>query len=288
MSDIGLPFFPLLDSVHSSLTPKQRKIAAYLRGNYREAVFHSLARAASEAGVSEASIIRFARALGYDGFSDMQAAIQEYVSASMQTTVERYRSFDHTGGAGTMWESLTETNVRILQSLPQLVSPMEAEEFASTLKQYSRILVTGFESTAAFAEYTSYYLSRAGYPAETVTEKSGNLYPLLQRTGEDTLVLSLMVARYPGAVVQFCRSCCEKGARLAVISDTPEHPLRDRTSFQFSVAARRSEGMNFDCHIAMLSFLQLLMLQVGLSDRDITRRALDSLEEFNRTFRIYD
>lgn len=288
MSDKGNTFFRHLDSLYPSLTKKQKTIADYLRNNYREAIFLSLARAADEAGVSEGSIIRFARALGYEGFTDMLAAVQGYVSESMQTTVERFRTYENAGNGEAVWKSIAETSLRNLESMSRLIAERDVNDFAAGLSEYSRILVAGFESTAGFAEYSAYYLSRAGYPAEAVTEKSGNLYPLVQQVTKKTLVLGLLVARYPAQAVRFYRTCVNRGARLAIVSDTSDHPLHDAASPQFSLAVRPSGGMNFDMHLAMLSFLQILMLKIGLYDKETTRQSLDSLEKYNKLFEIYN
>ncbi len=288
MGKRDVPFFRLLDSLFPSLTPSQARVADYLRNHYKEAVFLSLAQTARNAGVSEASVLRLARSLGYNGYSELQSVLQSYVSASMLTTVERFQSYDQVPDDATVFRDLLEKTADSMKTLSHLVSPAEVKSFVASLGLYRNILVVGFESTAGLAEYLCYYLHRTGYPATAVTEKTGDLFAVLQTAGKETLALAILVARYPRTAIEFCSSCAARGSALAVVSDTSDHPLFDSVSSQFSVSTKRFDGMNLENQAAMLSFLQGLILECGLGDRKRTKQTLKALEDYNRSFHIFD
>jgi DNA-binding MurR/RpiR family transcriptional regulator len=284
----ALSFFQRIDGIYSSLTAKQAAIADHLRSNYREAVFYTLAEAAAATGASDASVIRFARMLGYGGFSAMQDAMRSYVAESMRSTVDRFQSMEAaTGGAAAGWERLIDQSVRTLQGLPYLVASASVKEFASTIGGYSSVMVVGFESTAGFAEYLAYYLARAGFAVETISEKAGNLFPYVRKAGADTLVISIMVARYPKRAIDFCLACKARGSTLAVVSDTADHPLARDIAFQFSVATRRSGAMNLEIQVALFAALQMIILEAGMRDVERTRAALAELEDYDTDFGVF-
>ncbi|MBU0927144.1 MAG: MurR/RpiR family transcriptional regulator [Spirochaetes bacterium] len=286
MGEENASFFQRIDAIFPSLTDKQARIAEHFRTNYRRSVFYTLAQAAEATGVSDASIVRFARLIGYDGFSGMQDAVRAYVSASMSTTVERFKSIEAAAEGGL--EQLVDGSVRALRGLPLLVEADALRDFARSLGGYGSIQIVGFESTAGFAEYLAYYLSRAGYPAAAVTERSGDTFARIRAAGPGTLVLSIMVARYPRQALEFCRACTARGAYLAVVSDTADHPLGGAADSQFSIATRRSDGMNLEIQAALFASLQFIVLQAGLSDLDRTRASLAELEDYDAAFGIFD
>ena len=61
----------------TKLTKSNRLIAEYCLSNPSSVAFQSAADLASCIGVSDVSIIRFARALGYEGFIDLKHAWQD-------------------------------------------------------------------------------------------------------------------------------------------------------------------------------------------------------------------
>ncbi len=280
-------FFKRLDSRFSSLTKIQKQIGAYIRRNYRSAVFLPLSVVSRETAASEASIVRFARALGYSGYSEMQTHMQEYVSESMLTTVERFRLFDRPRTEGEVLHTVIGNSVETVRNLQNLLEPARLRECAQSWQNMKKLFLAGFESTAGLAEYFAYYLSRSGFPAQPVTEKTGDLFPLAQESGPEMQVVALLLPRYPKQLINFCLYCRSRGARLTVITDAPDHPLQGRTEYEFYVSQRRVQGMNLESQLGMLATIQMLIQEAGLSDRERTRRSLEELEGYNKLFGLF-
>ena len=58
----------------------QKKIAAYILSNYDKAAFMTASRLGESVGVSESTVVRFAAAMGYEGYPQLQRSLQELVS----------------------------------------------------------------------------------------------------------------------------------------------------------------------------------------------------------------
>lgn len=280
-------FFRRLDRRFASLTKTQKQIGAYIRRTYRSAVFLPLAAIARETGASEASVVRFARALGYSGYSEMQSHMQEYVSESMLTTVERFRLFDRPRPEGEVMHTVIGNSVEAVRNLQNLLEPAKLRECALSWHGLKKIFAAGFESTAGLAEYFAYYLSRSGLPAQAVNEKTGDLFPQAQKAGPEMQVIALLLPRYPRQLLNFCLHCRSKGASLTVITDAPDHPLQGRTEYEFYVSQRRVQGMNLESQVGMLATIQMLIQEAGLSDRERTRQSLEELENYNKLFGLF-
>ncbi|MFW5714752.1 MAG: MurR/RpiR family transcriptional regulator [bacterium] len=280
-------FFKRLDRQFPALTKTQKQIGAYIRRAYRSAVFLPLAAISRETGASEASIVRFARALGYSGYSEMQSHMQEYVSESMLTTVERFRLFDRPRPEGEVLHTVIGNSVEAVRNLQNLLEPAALRECALSWQRLKKIFLAGFESTAGLAEYFAYYLSRSGFPAQVVTEKTGDLFPQAQEAGADMQVVALLLPRYSKQLLSFCRFCRSKGATLTIIADAPDHPLQGQAEFEFYVSQRRVQGMNLESHMGMLATIQMLIQEAGLSDRERTRQSLEELENYNKLFGLF-
>ena len=280
-------FFKRLDRRFSSLTKTQKQIGSYIRRKYRSAVFLPLAAVSRETGASEASIVRFARALGYSGYTEMQTHMQEYVSESMLTTVERFRLFDRPRPEGEVLDTVIGNSVETVRNLQNLLEPARLRECAQSWQGLKKIFLTGFESTAGLAEYFAYYLSRSGFPAQPVTEKTGDLFPLAQESGPEMQVVALLLPRYPKQLLDFCMYCRSRGSKLTVVTDAPDHPLQGLTEYEFYVSQHRVQGMNLESQIGMLATIQMLIQEAGLSDRERTRRSLEELEDYNTRFGLF-
>lgn len=280
-------FLERIDYHYPHLTKTHKKIADYLRTRFRSSVFSSLAVLSREIGVSEPSLIRFARALGYDGFAEMQSQIQEQISRGMLTTLERFHRFERPRKGGEMFDSLIQESCDLLGELRDLIDTKQVRSCTEELKKAESVFIAGFESSAGIAEYASYYLSRSGLPVRLLNERSGDLYPLLREVGPSSHLLVLMLPRYPRQLIDCVRLSKSRGALLTVIADAPNYPMQDLADYQFFLNRERRQGMNLENHLAMLALLQMIIQDIGIQEPDCTRRSLTDLEVYNQSFRLY-
>ena len=68
-----------LDEKYNKFSKGQKKLADFIRNEYDKAAFMTAAKMGEEVGVSESTVVRFAMALGYDGYPEFQKALGEVV-----------------------------------------------------------------------------------------------------------------------------------------------------------------------------------------------------------------
>ena len=69
----------LLEYKMPTFSKGQRRIATLIRENYDKTAFLTASQLGKQAGVSESTVVRFAMELGYEGYPQMQKAMQETV-----------------------------------------------------------------------------------------------------------------------------------------------------------------------------------------------------------------
>ena len=57
----------------------QRRIAQYIEDHYDKAAFMTASKLGATVGVSESTVVRFATEVGYDGYPQLQKALQELI-----------------------------------------------------------------------------------------------------------------------------------------------------------------------------------------------------------------
>ena len=67
-----------IEMKYNKLSKGQKKIAAYITEHYDSAVFMTAAKLGAEINVSESTVVRFASVLGYNGYPELQKALEEW------------------------------------------------------------------------------------------------------------------------------------------------------------------------------------------------------------------
>ena len=74
-----------LEEGYGRFSKGQKKLADFIRKDYDKAAFLTAARMGEEVGVSESTVVRFAMALGYDGYPGFQRALGELVRMKLNS-----------------------------------------------------------------------------------------------------------------------------------------------------------------------------------------------------------
>ena len=82
-----------IEQAYKTMSKGQKQIARYILENYDKAAFVTASKMGSVVGVSESTVVRFAYALGYDGYPELQRSLQEFIRNKL-TSVQRIQLTD--------------------------------------------------------------------------------------------------------------------------------------------------------------------------------------------------
>lgn len=116
--------------VYDSFPKQQKKIADFILTNISEVIYYPVARISQEIGVSNASIVRFAKLLGFEGFPEFREALFKYykdIFSPSERVRQLIRDFDNTE---INYKSITEKEIHYLQ---KSVSAIDDRKFLGTV-----------------------------------------------------------------------------------------------------------------------------------------------------------
>lgn len=210
------------------LSRQQHTIAAVIQEHHSEAAMWNLQTLARKAGVSDATVVRFARTLGYSGFPEMRHALQQRVIDDLSSWRRVERTLTESPGELSALQMFMEQQLHLLQELVTDLPFMEVELFAGELVRSRRIWIYGHGAAATPAHALGFWLQRFGLPAQLL-EHSGRrlLDDVAGATPDDTLVL--FTFGVPGSagtiLIDWMR---HTGARSLLVTDIPrEAPETD-------------------------------------------------------------
>ena len=109
---------------YPQLPNRLQGIARFALGNPDAMALSTVAEIAREAAVPPSAVIRFANALGYPGFTDLQRIYRERLVARSATYRERIEQMRRTGGdKGHVVPQLVDTSIRELERLREHLDP---------------------------------------------------------------------------------------------------------------------------------------------------------------------
>ncbi|MDO9507930.1 MAG: MurR/RpiR family transcriptional regulator [Thermovirgaceae bacterium] len=265
----------------SDMSPSQLKIARFILDSPQEVAFLTASRLASLVGVSEATVVRFASFLGFDGYGKMKDSISHMVLDEL-STVERIRDY-RKEAEGSYLEMIVGKDVEALSRVQGHIPENQVEELSKAIVEAKAVFVAGSRSSYALAYYLHYYLSWIR-PAVTLLSEN-TAFETLENVGKGSLVIGISFPRYTRWTVEILQYAREKGLERGSITDSLVSPLAMESSFVVTVPYTPVSFI--DSFTAPICLINCIILSVSRKLGDSIPEmfaALESLWARNRTY----
>jgi len=258
-----------ISSRFDEFSRSQKDVAQYVVDHLDEVAFHTAEELARRASTSSSTVVRFAQALGFEGFPELQeAARDEYrhhhrrfssQPAGLEPTAAPLFSLDQ----NPFEQAVAADHVNI-EDTARKVSRSDVEAAIEAIASADKLLIAGTDQMAFFASYLRHLLMLLDVRAEIAASPSQEALSRLGRIDENTLVIGLSAGRPHPLVVRAMKIARHRKATTLAITDatlSEVSKLSERTLYYSSNSPAFVRS-----HVGLLSILQALAY--GLYARD--------------------
>ncbi len=271
-----MPFQELLLDNRVRFTPSQRRIMQYIVDRYEEAIFLTASQLAQRVGVSEATVVRLAQALGFDGYPGMQKKFREGLQNRLSTVTRLEHTVDHVRQVGDVVVKVLQEDIQNLsQTLRDL--PIEVfEQAVAEMEKAKRIFVVGLRGAHAPALTLATYLRFLGKQAQVMVPGHGELWDILQGLTRADLVVGISFPRYTRVTLEIMEHARKQKARVGAITDSPLSPLTRHAHWVLTAQCRLDSFI--ESFTAATSLINALLTAMSIQDPKKTLRILRERE----------
>lgn len=241
-------FETLIRLIHErfeSMSKSHQQISLYLTQNPNEVAVHSVNAIADRCGIHASSFVRFAQALGYTGFKDLQKLFQKRLETAAPGFEARVRALendlenrDDPSDFGFL-RDLVVKDIASLQALLDDISGDDLSTAADILTASDTVYLLGQLRSAPVVDFIRYMLTMIGKRC-VLLDPSGGLATHMARTISDKDVLIAVSFRfYANEVVSIVENVVGTQAKIIAISDSTLSPLAKSADAFFSVPEHR-------------------------------------------------
>ena len=267
----------MIDRLNQSgkrLSKGHRKIAQYIVEHYDKAVFMTASRLGESVGVSESTVVRFASAMGYEGYPQLQRSLQELVSHRLTANQRR--------------EALSVVLKSDMQNLRATLEHMDEDVFEDVVKRLlsaRAIYVMGLRSAAPLAQFMGYYLNYIFDNVHLVSSGATDVFEEISKLKENDVLVGISFPRYSTRTLEAMRFAKRCGAQVVAITDGPMSPLADMADA--TLTARTDMASFVDSLAAPLSLINALLVALGLNRKEALKEHFRQLESIWETYEVY-
>jgi DNA-binding MurR/RpiR family transcriptional regulator len=213
----------LVEQQHS-LTPKGQILGKYVLNNPRKAVFMTTKELAETCHVSEATVVRFVRQLGYEAYSVFQQALRDFVDTEL-TLLDRT---DLSGIKGPGTDRLSRVLYEEMDNLKQFFESIDMDDLNKVvdyLEKSKSIYVIGSRLSYTFAYYLGWSLTKVRPNVRILKGSDSAAIDWLSIAEPRSLAVIIATSRYPNELIKLGKIVRRLDHTLLVITDSSLCPL---------------------------------------------------------------
>ncbi len=256
------------------LARQLQKIARHALENPDDLALNTVAAIAAEAGVQPSSMIRFANALGFRGFSEMQQVFRSHLvsrTGSYRERIARIRTRgDGTSPAAVLHQFVSDSIAGLERLEANIPAPTHAAA-TRILAGAERIHVLAQRRSFPVAYYLAYALNQLELRAHLIDSVGGLTREFSRNIGRKEALLTISFRNYSPEVVEMTADCHKRGVPVVAITDTPLSPLRRHSKACFELGD--DGGKPFRSLVEPMCLAQSLVVSLGhhLAERGAKR-----------------
>lgn len=264
---------------YKSLRKSETKVADIILEHPEAAIHFSVSELAEQAGVSDPTVIRFCRSLGFKGFQDFKIYLA-------QSTIPSIRNIHETVNEGENVPDLVrkvfDANIASIKSTLGTLDFNSIDEVIKKLANAKRIIFFGLGNSAVVAKDAYHKFFRIGIPCEWFEDSHMAMMAASIMKPEEVII----VISHSGSttdIVEVLDVASRAGAHSVAIVSHFKSPVSGKAGHTLCVASTETE-YRFEpmaSRIAQLSVIDVLSVGVSLlhseayiANLDKSRKAL--------------
>lgn len=254
-----------IDLSATDFSRTEKKLAKYITDSTRDILYMSLAEVAMQSGVSEATVIRFARKLGLKGFQDLKLHLAHEVLSGPEAIQEDVRKDDPPID---IFNKVFTEHRQTLDDTLKTLDTKRINRAVDLLAAAKEIIFVGVGTSSPNTEDAYNKFFRAGFSCSVFTDSHLQVMKASLMDREDVLVVishsgstkdpieTVEVAKSVGAktiaITNYSKSPLTKAVDVVLFTASPEVKYRSE-----AMASRIAQVAIIDALLTCLAFRNL-------------------------------
>jgi len=236
----------------------EKRIADWLMENPGGIIPLSIIDLAEKCNCGEATIVRFARRLGFSGYQDMKISLaQETGAASVSTTITSEDS------ASDIYDKVCNDIYCSLEKTKLAVDPDALQAACEKISEARRIVIFGLGNSASIAKDAEHKFLRAGCDAAAYSDNHMQVIAASHLTDKD-VVLAISHSGSSKDIIDALKIAKGAGATTVCITSEGKSPILNHSDIILHTASDETKYniLALNSRIAQLSLINVIYYHI--------------------------
>jgi DNA-binding MurR/RpiR family transcriptional regulator len=279
---------------YNNMSKSQKRVAEFLLTSGIDVVYLSASRIADLVDVNRSTVVRTAQALGYEGFVDLQADLQQQLLKRFSTADrvkmdllrlnEDIEAQDSSAQGMAILSAMVRAEIEDLENMVSRISETDFNRAVDLLERSEKVYVLGLRGSLPLAMTFVFLLRHVRAECYLLEPGVQDLADQLVNMTADDLLFTISYSRYANDTIRCMEYARQIGTPVITLTDSPVSPAAKRADLAFVLLFRMYLYRNTSTPMVLLN-----ALAAALSARDsgYSQQRLERLESVYRQLEIF-
>jgi DNA-binding MurR/RpiR family transcriptional regulator len=247
-------------AAYPSLPPSERKVVNFILANFEEVVRMTLAELAQRSGVSDATVVRLCRSLGFNNYLELRISLSRSIDDTTRLIHDDVREGDSSGAIA---RKVLQTAIQAVQDTLQVLDEEAFDQAVDILHNADRTLIVGVGTSGPLAHELYNRLIRLRMNCHVHTDIYLQVIEAALLTEKDAVV----VISQNGATIGPIRAAAEarrKGAKVICITGNAVSELSEYADVILLSVSHETRLETIDSRVVQHALLQALYVALAM------------------------
>lgn len=228
---------------YKNFTKTEKKIMAFFIENPKKVITLSALELGKEIGVSDASILRFSKTVGFKKFSDFK----DYVASNYHILNPGGRLLEKWGNFNLKNDIMNKVMNTDLENIKKFLLNINFEQIdkvINILNKAKKIYFLGLGSSRSISQFMFWHMKRLNFNTECVNEGGIGLYEGLSHVEKKDVIFMFSFPRFLNDEINALKLAKERGAQIITITSDTFSEISFLSDVNFEVAVENGGFMN--------------------------------------------
>jgi len=259
------------------LNGAQKRLGHYLQNDSTALLHSNVTDLAQAVGVSNATVVRFAKSLGYKGFPEFKRDVQKEMRRKLRAADRMEETFAALGGEENILAKLIQRDIQLLQETLQASSFSDFQKAAELILRARKVFLIGLNASMSLAYLLHFRLVRVKKDAHWIFLTGGtSLMEQLAFMEPADVLIAIDFLQVPREVQTALQHGKKIGVPILGITDFPSSPIAKAADV--CLFAKRGLHTTVNSLTPAFSLVNALAIAVGWAKKSDSIKALTDLD----------
>ena len=271
-----------------TLAPELQRAARWVADHPSETGLLSMRQQALSAGVSAPTMVRLARALGFDDYAALRRPFQDAMAGrtlDFGSRASALQAAPEATRAGRLMQELAKSQFEDVRSVQALNTPAQIDAVVRTIAGARRVGFLGIRASFGIAFQFRYAYNLIARNGVLFDGLGGTVHDQVDALDKKDVLIAISQSPYSVPTVESVQAAGRRGVTVIALTDSVMSPLSHGASH--TLRFRADSVSFFPSMIAPLALVELLLARLAARGGETVLQRLAEVEERLTTQRAY-